>query len=285
MSDGDLKNGRCVGILFPVFGMRRDGDLGIGDVTTVEKCLEWFGRYGIGFLQLLPINVCGSDNSPYSAISSVALDPIYLDVLRVSGIEVGDVSDALMDLGGEWMERDRVDYSRVRELKGRLLRLGYERFGGDVGFDEFCEAEGDWLGPYCRYRWLMEEAGGEEDWIEWPEDFNTVERAGVYEEGRLDEAKEVQRYYAWEQWHAFEQWRSVRKVADEVGVRLMGDVPIGVSCASADVFFERKWFDLDWFGGAPSLLVSGGRIGECLCMSGRSIGRMTLGGGVGVLVS
>src|SRR5690606_7507226 len=34
-------------------------------------------------------------------------------------------------------------------------------------------------------------------------------------------------------------------------VKLMGDVPIGVSWHSADVFFNRDEFHLDWFGGSP----------------------------------
>jgi 4-alpha-glucanotransferase len=31
----------------------------------------------------------------------------------------------------------------------------------------------------------------------------------------------------------------------------MGDIPIGISVASADVFADRDIFDLDWYGGAP----------------------------------
>ena len=44
----------------------------------------------------------------------------------------------------------------------------------------------------------------------------------------------------------------VRRHADARGVRLMGDVPIGISVASADVFFRRYLFDMEWSGGAPA---------------------------------
>ena len=71
---------RYTGMLFPVFSMRRNGDLGIGDTCSVRHCIDWLHESGVGFLQLLPINVSGSDNSPYSSISSVALDFIYLDM-------------------------------------------------------------------------------------------------------------------------------------------------------------------------------------------------------------
>jgi 4-alpha-glucanotransferase len=58
-------------------------------------------------------------------------------------------------------------------------------------------------------------------------------------------------YFAWVQWLCFHQWREVKKHADSKGVKLMGDIPIGVSRYSADVFFNREDFDLDWCGGAP----------------------------------
>lgn len=35
-------------------------------------------------------------------------------------------------------------------------------------------------------------------------------------------------------------------------VKLMGDIPIGVSLSSSDVFFERHLFNTDWCGGAPA---------------------------------
>ena len=58
-------------------------------------------------------------------------------------------------------------------------------------------------------------------------------------------------YHAWVQWIAFRQWRDLRQYAESQDVLLMGDVPIGISYYSADVFFEPQWFDLKWCGGAP----------------------------------
>ncbi|GAA5497383.1 4-alpha-glucanotransferase [Rubritalea halochordaticola] len=250
---------RSAGLLFPVFSMRRSGDLGIGDTSTVKLCLDWLAKHKVGFLQLLPINVSGMDNSPYAAISSVALDFIYVDVSRIPEIGQDDIEDLLDEFGRKWLESDRVDYHTVKLVKGRLLRKAYQRYVAngdeDPEFTHFCKQEKDWLQPYCRYRWLMEEANCEEDWTRWPEEFNTAEKALAYEKKKqklTDGGPEgVQLYYAWVQWHAFKQWWEVRDYADDLGIKLMGDIPIGVSCASADVFFEQQWFDLDWFGGAP----------------------------------
>src|SRR4051812_41670746 len=69
-------NEKLAGLLIPVFAMRRDGDLGIGDTEAVKQAIDFCARNHAAVLQLLPINETGGDNSPYNAISSVALDPV-----------------------------------------------------------------------------------------------------------------------------------------------------------------------------------------------------------------
>ncbi len=261
----DKPNGpdlRSAGLLFPAFSMRRDGDLGIGDTLAVIQCLDWLKPSGVGFLQLLPINVSGSDNSPYSAISSIALDFIYLDMNQIPELTQDDVSQIRTDHAGDWLTGDSVDYAKVREVKSILLRMAYDRYQQNdektkqsEEFEAFCREEADWLVPYCKYRWLMEVAGGSEDWVSWPKNINTPEKALAYEreQSKLTDGGPgaVQEYYAWVQWHAFTQWRKVRNHANDLGMKLMGDIPIGVSNSSADVFFEPQWFMKDWFGGSP----------------------------------
>lgn len=259
-SDYELSNvPRSSGILFPVFSMRRVGDLGIGDTESVRQCIDWLSAYGVGFLQLLPINMSGSDHSPYSSISSVALDFIYLDMGLIPELSEADVDGVRAEYGSEWLESEQVDYSTVKKVKSQLLRVAYERYqqdgvGSDV-FKQFMADEADWLVPYCKYRWLMEEAGGSEDWTSWPDAFNTAAKALEYEREQVGVSGgasiAVQEYYAWVQWHAFSQWKEVRCYGDRLGVKLMGDIPIGVSNASADVFFEPQWFKDGWYGGAP----------------------------------
>jgi 4-alpha-glucanotransferase len=53
------------------------------------------------------------------------------------------------------------------------------------------------------------------------------------------------------QWIAHQQWRDIKAHAEKSGVALMGDIPVGISYYSADVFSRPNEFMLDWFGGAP----------------------------------
>ncbi len=236
---------RLAGLLLPAFSPRRAGDMGIGDTRALREWIDRAAETGIGFLQLLPINETGGDDSPYNAISSVALEPLYLAMEEVPGLDGEDLERARAELGGA-LDSPRVEYGTVRRVKRDLLEKAWRRFGGAGEFEAFRREEAAWLEPYCAFRWLMDRHGTE-DWESWPCRDAAAARAEIGAEGAEDRLG----FFAWVQWLCFEQWRTVREHADARGVKLMGDVPIGVSRCSADVFFGRGDFDLDWCGGAP----------------------------------
>src|SRR5688500_8424477 len=67
------------GVLAPLFALRTEDDLGVGNVAALRQFVDWAADAGLRLVQILPINETGADNSPYNAISSVALDPTTLD--------------------------------------------------------------------------------------------------------------------------------------------------------------------------------------------------------------
>lgn len=259
-----LRNQRRAGVLLPAFSPRRIGDLGIGDTRALEEWIRWAASHQVGFLQLLPINETGADNSPYNAISSVALDPVYLtmDPSIIPGLLESDITGAHEYLGNDALHSCLVDYTKVGICKRTLLETAYARFlTGNYATEKkelrlFQQEEASWLNDYSLFRWLMDQAGGHEHWDHWPKAFNTPALAREYfhaeRRKRGDALTHEQTYYSWVQWLCFRQWRAVRSLADELDVQLMGDVPIGISYYSADVFFQREQFDLEWFGGAPA---------------------------------
>lgn len=255
MANADMSRMRRLGVLIPVFSLRRDNDLGIGDTRALLDAVKWAAANRVGFLQLLPINETGADHSPYNAISSVALDPLLLDLEAIPQIEAADIKTATKKFGLSANTDDLVDYDLVSQAKWELLAGGFDVFwkSGEINteFDAFRIEEAEWLVPYCKFRWLMELAGSE-GWELWPEQYNTPEAAETYLASLpVEEVERYLTFYAWVQWHAFSQWRALREYADEHDVKLMGDIPIGISFNSADVFFEPEWFDLSLSGGSP----------------------------------
>ncbi len=165
-----------------------------------------------------------------------------------------------------WLCTNLVDYPAVKKLKRALLEKGFERFWNKerdrkrgAEFARFREEEAEWLENYCKFRWLMTLEGENESWDLWSMNYNTAELAEGWIAGRREaNPEEVERclaFPAWVQWIAFTQWRELREYAAGLDVKLMGDVPIGISYSSADVFFEGEWFDLEWSGGAPQETV------------------------------
>src|SRR5438552_11211107 len=71
---------KIAGILAPLFGLRSENDLGIGDVAVLREFIDWAAEIGFKLVQLLPINEMGGDNSPYNAISAMAIEPTTLSL-------------------------------------------------------------------------------------------------------------------------------------------------------------------------------------------------------------
>ena len=249
---------RLTGVLMPLFSLRRAGDAGIGDLAALEEWIDWASASGVGFLQLLPVNAVGEDDapSPYSALSSVALEPLYLSLERVPGMPADREpypADAptLQQPGGA----DLVDYARVRTYKRDWLRRAWAHFEQEDAyaaeretFNSWVQQEGAWLTDYAAFR-VASIAFGTTAWWHWPLRDPQEVRHYAMAEGP---AAETYRYQQWLQWLCAREWARVRQHADAKKVLLMGDVPIGISVASADVFFERHLFDMEWSGGAPA---------------------------------
>src|ERR1700684_3984156 len=75
---------RRAGLLIPLFSCASTGGWGIGDIGDIPAITEWLAGAGLGVLQLLPTNeMAPGQQSPYSAISAMAIDPIYIRVTTV----------------------------------------------------------------------------------------------------------------------------------------------------------------------------------------------------------
>ncbi len=71
---------KIAGVLTPLFALRSEDDLGIGDLGTLRAFIDWAAGVGFKLVQLLPINETGGDNSPYNAISAIAIEPATLQL-------------------------------------------------------------------------------------------------------------------------------------------------------------------------------------------------------------
>jgi 4-alpha-glucanotransferase len=254
---------KIAGVLVPLFALRGPDDLGIGDVGALREFIDWIAEIGFKLVQLLPINEIGADNSPYNAISAMAIEPTTLHLAANSPPDLTreDFDALIADVDLRSLSPGEVKYRQVKKLKRRILEKAFANFSVHAGkerqleFATFCEEEAGWLRDYAFFRVLMEENDDSAAWNRWPAQHQSLEKARIWLHGLSQDRQAAlsrrQKFFCYVQWIAHQQWRAIKSYAEERGVALMGDIPFGVSYYSADVFARRNEFALEWCGGAP----------------------------------
>ena len=254
---------KIAGVLVPLFALRGENDLGIGDIGALREFIDWVAQIGFKLVQLLPINETGADNSPYNAISAMAIEPTTLHLAPNSSPDLTreDFDAAVAGTDLRSLRLGEVKYRQVKKLKRRILEKAFANFSANASqerqleFETFCEEEAAWLRDYAFFRALMEENEDSAAWNRWPAQHQSIERARNWLRG-LPQDRQAglatrQNFFCYVQWIAHQQWRAIKSYAEERGVALMGDIPFGVSYYSADVFARPDDFVLDLCGGAP----------------------------------
>jgi 4-alpha-glucanotransferase len=259
-------NHGLAGILEPVFAIRTEEDLGIGDTNGVRQMIDWCHQHGLNIFQTLPINETTDDNSPYDAISSLAIEPA---TLAVSPRFIPDLSRQKFDQIArpgimQKLRKGNVNYTKVKVLKRALLQAAFDSFVTrhfNAGtkraghFRGFLTDNAEWLADYALFRVLMEENGNRPVWERWQSEHQTPHGARAWllslSEKQRVKLERKQFFFMYVQWLAFDQWQALKSYGESKQVWLMGDIPFGVGRHSADVWANRSIFDLDWSGGAP----------------------------------
>ena len=251
---------RRSGLLIPLFSSPSDSSWGIGDIGDLRHVTSWLAAAGQRVLQLLPVGeMAPGQSSPYSAISAMAIDPIYVDIAAIPEfVAAGGEQSLSRDDAAELVRVRRaptVQYTAVRRLKERALRGAFERFvDAEIrrdtdrakAFARFLAGQAWWIDEYAMFR-AIHANQGERPWAEWPEPLRRRD-PGALADARYALASDVTaRQYI--QWIAHTQWAAARAAAN--GVALFGDLPFMVDGDSADVWARQDQFHLDVSLGVP----------------------------------
>jgi 4-alpha-glucanotransferase len=255
-----LAPGRHAGLLVPLFSIPSGASWGIGEIGDIPAFARWLRGGGQDLLQLLPINeMAVGQRSPYSAMSAMAIDPIFISVHALAGFRaVG--GEAAMDR--EWRERldaarrsGVIDHALVRSVKEPALRAAFgafHRLYAGAGspetdaFEAWAAEQAWWLDDYALFR-ALHARERERAWSDWPAPLRDRERDALAGAAR-ELAGEVL-YRKWLQFVADTEWREAKERARPVS--LMGDLAFMVDGDSADVWTEPSSFRLDASVGAP----------------------------------
>jgi 4-alpha-glucanotransferase len=253
----DAVAGRRAGVLIPLFSCPGTGSWGIGEIGDLAALTAWLARAGQTALQLLPINeMAPNEQSPYSAMSAMAIDPIYISLAAVPEFAgESSLSDGDRALLEAVRTSPSIDYAGVRKLKRAALEAACQRFVAtdwrkDTDrfreFETFRDEQAWWLDDYAIFRAVHARYDGR-PWSEWPEALRHRDPVAIADARVEVGAEVVFRQYV--QWLAHSQWQQAR--ARTNGVALLGDLPFMVDGDSADVWARQEQFRLDASVGAP----------------------------------
>ena len=122
---------------------------GIDDLgPTAFEWVDWLAEADCRYWQLLPLGPTGLGNSPYSSFSSFAGNATLISSELL--VDDGLLNQKELSAIGA---PDAVLYEDVVKSKTELLRVARSRLKGDLRseFDEFCEAEAEWLDSYSLF--------------------------------------------------------------------------------------------------------------------------------------
>ena len=260
MSEGTRGGRRRAGLLLPLFSCPSQHSWGVGEFPDVPLVANWMRDAGFSVLQVLPLNeLLPGQHSPYSAVSAMALDPIFIslsqlpDFLAAGGESALD-TDATLALE-DVRHRRHLALDAVRALKDRALRGSFERFESDEwargtprasDFDRFLDEQRWWLDDYALFRAIHHARGGQA-WRDWPAGIRD-RLPDVLADARRALAGDV-RYRQYLQWMAHRQWQTARGAS--TGIAMFGDFPFAVAADSADTWASQELFAFDGTIGAP----------------------------------
>lgn len=252
----DYEMFRGAGLAIPVFSLRTKESFGIGEFLDLKLMVDWAEKTHQQMIQTLPVNDTSlqlnkSDSYPYNSLSVFALNPMYLR-LEAMGYLEDKRKRAYFQVQREQLNSlEGVEYEEVLRLKWDYFHLIYQQEKTAItqqqSYKDFVAKNHDWLIPYAVFCYMRD--------TEKTSDFSTWPMFSIYEDGAVrqfaSEHMEEIGLYLFLQYHLYLQLSEAHEYAMSKGVLLKGDIPIGVSPNSVDVWCNPKLFNTNMQAGAP----------------------------------
>lgn len=247
------------GVAVPVFSLRSQSSMGIGEFSDLRLMGDWAHKAGLGLIQILPINdtianKSWTDSYPYAAISVYALNPVYISVANLP-YPKDKVLEAKIELYTKELNvLPELDLERVMAAKFELLQLIFDqnvdKILKDKGYTAFLEENASWVKPYSVFC-VMRDEHKTADFSKW----KVLSKYDVASADKCFSSKDKffkkAHFYAFIQYHLDEQLRTSIAHLHSLGVKVKGDLPIGIYRHSVEAWKEPELFGMDFQAGAP----------------------------------
>ncbi len=232
---------RSSGILLPVSSLPSKYGIGTFGKAAYEFA-DFLKASGQKYWQVLPLGPTSYGDSPYQSFSTFAGNPYFIDLDTL--VEEGLLEEKDIE-NREWGSNPRyVDYGKIYESRFKVLekakKKGYKKAEDKI--KDFVK-KNPWVKNYALFM-SIKKYFGQISWQEWPDE-------GI----RLHKKKSVKKYeellaediefFIFIQYLFFKQWNRLKKYINDLGIEVIGDLPIYVALDSCDVWAEPEFFSLD----------------------------------------
>ncbi len=257
------EGGRVWALSVQLYSVRSRRNWGIGDFTDLKNLVRIAADLGAAGIGLNPLHAISLDDpamiSPYSPISRLFLNPLYIDldaVREFPGLKAAGLEDEVERLRAS----DRVDYAGIIAAKVKGLRLAYDRFRERASakrrddFAAFKAERAPLIDGFAAFSTLHQRFGP--PWWEWPQEWRsptpeTIESLWRSEPVEMD-------------FHAFVQWLADRQLKEchsltkklHMPIGLYLDVAVGAAQDGADVWSNQGAYVRELSAGAPPDLLN-----------------------------
>ncbi|NLO62049.1 MAG: 4-alpha-glucanotransferase [Clostridiaceae bacterium] len=219
------------------------GPFGVGCFgAEAREFARMLSDAGVSYWQVLPFSVPGDSDSPYMSISAFAGNPMLI------------CPDELVEKG--WLtEEERLelehrgdvlqaDFESCRRKRAIFLRKAFGRISDETREEvkRFIDAH-EWVQDLSLFL-MIRGMNGEKPWWEWSDE--DLRRHDTYSLAAIRERYYDEfLYFAFVQYLFFSQWARLKKEINDLGISVIGDIPIYVSKDSVDVWAHRNLFRID----------------------------------------
>ena len=219
------------------------GPFGIGELgPAAHRFVDFLALGGQKYWQMLPLGPTGYGDSPYSAFSAFAGNPLLISLetfVQEGWFPAEELTTFIAPPA-------RVNYEYLIPWKMAVLRRAFAYFEHQIKanteMQSFFALAADWLDDYALFMALKDAHNGE-PWNKWEAGARLRDR-GTLEYARRELADTI-RFYKFVQYQFFRQFTDLKKKANQAGIALIGDMPIFVAYDSADTWANQSLFLLD----------------------------------------
>jgi 4-alpha-glucanotransferase len=232
---------RSSGILLPISSL--PSPYGIG---TFGKAAYDFADFlkasGQKYWQVLPLGPTSYGDSPYQSFSTFAGNPYFIDLDFL--VKDGLLTKKEIEAENWGTEPRYVDYGQIYTSRFKVLEKakarGYKSLEKEIV--KF-KKDNSWVENYALFMSLKKRFG-QKSWQEWPEEDIRLHKKAAVDKYTKELAEDIE-FFVFIQYLFFKQWDKLKAYINDLGVEIIGDLPIYVALDSCDVWAEPEFFCLD----------------------------------------